>query len=480
MNCKEVRSKLSEFIDGELDAATRADVSAHIETCTGCRRELRELEETIGLLHSLEEVKVPADLAGRVRRRIAEDSARPAAGRSWYFLSSPQFRVAAAACLVLGICTYGLLHVPGAFTERASDKVVVRTVGKGNAAGRDKLSVAAKRQSGASAAAADLKRDRAESIVSVETVPASAPADSFSKESGGNESERQFVGGVGSGKTFSQATDGRSAVNGKAGAEMKFTRARPAEVGTPSGQTGLRKTEAGRVESVSAVSGPRTGLYEGEEYKALDKTDSRYRDLRKDEVATISSEKAPAREIASHISEPGRRAASDEMKTGRTRTDNPPARDQTVCQLPLGGSGLGGRAGPPVVSTAPTLAMDAGKAADGTSFRITVVTSNDVAMVLGVIDRFSPRSNSMNLTGFAYGEKAKEMSRSKVAAKDVRFVHIARSDYARLVGELRKVGAVSEEPQRQVPPSEPGESAETVAETDTARTILISIEIRKK
>jgi anti-sigma factor RsiW len=51
--CPRVRGCLSEFIDGELDAATRAEVSRHLAACGECARLEEDLEVVIETLHRL-------------------------------------------------------------------------------------------------------------------------------------------------------------------------------------------------------------------------------------------------------------------------------------------------------------------------------------------------------------------------------------------------------------------------------------------
>lgn len=125
MSCKDVRCRLSEYVDGELDTFTRAQVLSHLYACEDCRRELHYLEQTVSLLKGVEAVSPPADIVGRVRTRIAGESKRADSRGVWYFLSTPQFRAAAAACLVLGICTYGLIHFDAADPASQADKLAV-------------------------------------------------------------------------------------------------------------------------------------------------------------------------------------------------------------------------------------------------------------------------------------------------------------------------------------------------------------------
>ncbi len=115
MNCRDTRARIAEFVVGGLDATTMEGVSAHIASCSECRLELRQLEQTIELLHDVGEVPVPADMVRRVRERIETERTGPAFFELLLrFVLTPQFRAAAAACLVLAVCSYGILHYRGA------------------------------------------------------------------------------------------------------------------------------------------------------------------------------------------------------------------------------------------------------------------------------------------------------------------------------------------------------------------------------
>jgi anti-sigma factor (TIGR02949 family) len=51
--CEETAEKLSEFLDGELDAAAADRVALHLAACPGCVQLAIELDATIRALHRL-------------------------------------------------------------------------------------------------------------------------------------------------------------------------------------------------------------------------------------------------------------------------------------------------------------------------------------------------------------------------------------------------------------------------------------------
>lgn len=70
MECSRVSELFSEYIDGLLDEHTRQRVEEHLAGCAGCAEELRELRSCVGLLHSLDTVRAPADFLDKVHERI--------------------------------------------------------------------------------------------------------------------------------------------------------------------------------------------------------------------------------------------------------------------------------------------------------------------------------------------------------------------------------------------------------------------------
>jgi hypothetical protein len=64
MNCEQVRERLSSYHDGELDESVRLEVSAHLEGCPGCKRELQAFR---GMSSLFERWEPPASLTDAER-----------------------------------------------------------------------------------------------------------------------------------------------------------------------------------------------------------------------------------------------------------------------------------------------------------------------------------------------------------------------------------------------------------------------------
>lgn len=94
--CEQVRERLSAWLDGELDAAERREVAAHLEACPGCRGELAVLSRLDAALGTLTS-PLPPQLPEKVLEHL-----RPRRRYWWQSL-------AMAASLVLGIALGGIL-----------------------------------------------------------------------------------------------------------------------------------------------------------------------------------------------------------------------------------------------------------------------------------------------------------------------------------------------------------------------------------
>lgn len=98
--------RLSEYLDGELSAAERRELEAHVETCATCSATLAELRQVVARAAALEDRPPQADLWAGIRERIEPgertielSERRPGRTRRFSF-SLPQL-VAASIALML-------------------------------------------------------------------------------------------------------------------------------------------------------------------------------------------------------------------------------------------------------------------------------------------------------------------------------------------------------------------------------------------
>jgi Putative zinc-finger len=70
MDCAAILKRLSEYIDGTLDAQTRTWVEKHIAVCENCKQELASLRAVVEQLGALEPVEPPADFLEKIHERM--------------------------------------------------------------------------------------------------------------------------------------------------------------------------------------------------------------------------------------------------------------------------------------------------------------------------------------------------------------------------------------------------------------------------
>jgi anti-sigma factor RsiW len=88
--------RLSEYVDGELDAETRAALDAHLATCAKCRATRDELERVVARARGIGYREPANDLWGAIETSITANA--PRSGRRLVTLSWA--RLAAAAAIV--------------------------------------------------------------------------------------------------------------------------------------------------------------------------------------------------------------------------------------------------------------------------------------------------------------------------------------------------------------------------------------------
>ncbi|MBI5368552.1 MAG: zf-HC2 domain-containing protein [Planctomycetes bacterium] len=94
MNCDETDERLAEELGGELGAAGRAELEAHLRDCSECRREAESLRGVVAALGELPGV-TPEEAAERARGAASRAAAR-AAGVVWRRRAGVVLRYAAA------------------------------------------------------------------------------------------------------------------------------------------------------------------------------------------------------------------------------------------------------------------------------------------------------------------------------------------------------------------------------------------------
>ncbi len=74
MEHNEIRHKLSEYIDGALSPKEKDEIEAHLKACGTCSDALRELQKTIELIKTVEEVDSPAWMTQKIMARVRTEA----------------------------------------------------------------------------------------------------------------------------------------------------------------------------------------------------------------------------------------------------------------------------------------------------------------------------------------------------------------------------------------------------------------------
>jgi anti-sigma factor RsiW len=88
MTCQELVELVTDYFDGALDAATRAEFDAHLAVCPGCVTYLEQMRTTIRLTHDGARGGPPRPEPGRRRASSPSRSCRsPSGARTWWTAS---------------------------------------------------------------------------------------------------------------------------------------------------------------------------------------------------------------------------------------------------------------------------------------------------------------------------------------------------------------------------------------------------------
>jgi len=66
LNCQSVTRELSNYLDGEIDAALRQELEVHLQGCRDCTVVLNQVKRTVELFCDAEPVDLPSDVRNRL------------------------------------------------------------------------------------------------------------------------------------------------------------------------------------------------------------------------------------------------------------------------------------------------------------------------------------------------------------------------------------------------------------------------------
>src|SRR2546421_1278503 len=113
-NTEQIEAKLCAYVDGELDAAGRAEIEAHLEANPQHRQLLADLVAQRDMLRALPRAKAPDDLydafQSQLERSVLLDRREPDAHVAGRINRAPQY-FAAAAVLALAIGLAAVIYL---------------------------------------------------------------------------------------------------------------------------------------------------------------------------------------------------------------------------------------------------------------------------------------------------------------------------------------------------------------------------------
>ena len=101
LNCEQVWREISNYVDGDVDAALRSTMDEHFRTCKRCVSVLAGTRNVVQLYGDERMLEVPAGFSRRLERRLAKKAA--VKGSGWSSWSAWLVPVAALALIAGGV-----------------------------------------------------------------------------------------------------------------------------------------------------------------------------------------------------------------------------------------------------------------------------------------------------------------------------------------------------------------------------------------
>jgi anti-sigma factor RsiW len=77
LNCKGVVHEISNYIDGELDAATKQELQRHLTDCKECMLVVNQTKMTVELFCDSQPVELPQDVHSRLHAALQRKIRKP-------------------------------------------------------------------------------------------------------------------------------------------------------------------------------------------------------------------------------------------------------------------------------------------------------------------------------------------------------------------------------------------------------------------
>jgi anti-sigma factor RsiW len=70
LNCKGVVREISNYLDGDLDAATRQEIARHLDCCEECKMVVDQTKMTVEIFCDAKPVELPAEVRARLHEAL--------------------------------------------------------------------------------------------------------------------------------------------------------------------------------------------------------------------------------------------------------------------------------------------------------------------------------------------------------------------------------------------------------------------------
>ena len=77
MNCKGVIREISNYIDGDLDAAMKQELERHLDHCEDCAMVVNQTKMTVEIFCDSQPVELPTDVRSRLHQALQRKLREP-------------------------------------------------------------------------------------------------------------------------------------------------------------------------------------------------------------------------------------------------------------------------------------------------------------------------------------------------------------------------------------------------------------------
>ncbi len=238
MNHAVVTENLADYLEGDLALDLRALVDAHLDGCSTCATEVREMQQTIRLLQALPEPEPPAMIAANVMRRIRAGETQPSLfqriERGLGSILEPSFVLPSAAMAIAAIAIFVIQgREPVAVVTGTDPEPAARRAGESLAANSAASAIGLSSQEEERSFGASAAREAVISPVAPQSVVARSPVPAPARDSvepGRPDSAREVVrvDATLAARNPSERLDGRSATSASEPVEMQGAAGRAA------------------------------------------------------------------------------------------------------------------------------------------------------------------------------------------------------------------------------------------------------------